>query len=189
MAEASFSAWQVQQAPGYRGKRDILYDTIEAPPDTNILTESGRMAGLRAAYSDAKWADLERLSDEMLDSRTSVADTIRFYLNGLAAAEDAWIDPRNFDSLARADVVVGDREQIAMFLDCSKSDDATGLVAVRLSDGHVMTLGVWQKQHGERGKNYLVPREKVDAVVREAFAKYRVSWFGVDPSPTTDTPD
>ena len=186
VAEASFSAWQKQQATGYRGKLDILYDTIEAPPATDILTEEGRMAGLRASYADAPWADLPRLADEMLDERTSVADTIRYYLNGLAAAEDAWIDPRNFDALARADVVVADREQIAMFLDCSKSDDATGLVGARLSDGHVITLGVWQKQRGERGKDYLVPREKVDAAVRQAFAQYKVAWFGVDPSPTTD---
>jgi hypothetical protein len=57
VAEESFLAWQAQQVPDYRGKRDILYDTIEAPPGTDILTEAGRHAGLTAAYMDAPWND------------------------------------------------------------------------------------------------------------------------------------
>ena len=65
-----------------------------------------------------------------------------------------------------------DRAPIAMFLDCSKSSDATGLVAARISDGHVVTLGVWQSPRGMRGQTWLVPRHEVDAVVRAAFAQY-----------------
>ena len=129
VAEESFLAWQAQQAPGYNGKRDILYDSIEAPPNTDILTDEGRRAGLTAAYMDAPWNDIERKSDEMADRRTSVADSIRFYLNGLGAEEDAWVEPMNFDALVAADTVVADREQVAMFVDCSKSGDATGVDA------------------------------------------------------------
>lgn len=189
VAEASFNAWQKQTAPRYRGKRDILYDSIEAPPNTDILTEQGRMAGLKAAYADAAWGDLPRLSDEMMDDRTSVADTIRYYLNGLAAEEDSWVEPTNFDELARPDVVVADREQIAMFLDCSKSGDATGLVGARITDGHVLTLGMWQRPHGDRGKGWLAPRAEVDASARECLGRFDVVWFGIDPSPAKDDED
>ncbi|KAB2809252.1 terminase [Pimelobacter simplex] len=189
VAESTFEEFQKQQAPGYRGKRDLLYDSIEAPPATDILTAEGRMAGARAAYSDAPWADLERICDEMMDSRTTVADTIRFYLNGLAAEEDAWVEPTKFDDLARADVVIADGDEIAMFLDCSKSEDATGLVGCRLSDGHVFQLGVWQRPRGARGTGWLVPRAVVDSTVRAAFDRYAVSWFGVDPSPARDDED
>ncbi|AWH14403.1 terminase [Mycobacterium phage TChen] len=183
-AEGAFNAWQKQMSPKYRGKRDILYDSIEAPPDTDILTEEGRVRGLRAAYMDAPWNDIERISAEMVDDRTPVADTIRFYLNGLAAAEDAWVDPQKFDLLARSGEVVADREQIAMFLDCSKTDDDTGLVACRLVDGHTWVLGHWCRPKG--GKEWKVPRHEVDAEVREAMRRYRVVWFGVDPSPAQD---
>lgn len=188
VAEESFRSWQDQQAPGYRGKRDILYDSIEAPPGTDILTEDGRMAGLRAAYSDSPWNDLERLSAEMIDSRTSVADTIRFYLNGLAAEEDSWVEPAAFDDLAEPKTVA-DGERIALFLDCSKSEDATGLVACRLSDMYVFLIdsdSVWQRPHGERGNSWLAPRHEVDAKVRATMDRYDVVWFGVDPSPATD---
>ena len=189
VAEASHEAFLGQSAPGYHGKRDILYDSIEAPPGTDILSPAGRAAGVRAAYSDSPWSDQPRICDEMCDSRVSVSDTIRYYLNGLAAAEDAWVEPANWDALAAPTTVVADGDQIALFLDCSKSQDATGLVACRLSDMFCFLIdgdSVWQRPHGERGKNWLAPREQVDAKVRVAFSRYRVVWFGVDPSPALD---
>jgi len=186
VAEQVFIAWQHQVAG--RAKRvDILYDSIEAPPSVDIHDDDSRMAGLTASYMDSPWSDLERLSDEMLDTRTSIADSIRYYLNGLGADQDAWIDPRKFDALPGADFVVADKEMIAMFLDCSKSTDATGLVACRISDGHVLTLGVWQRPHGmPQNKRWLAPRHEVDAAVDAAMKRYHVVWFGVDPSPAKD---
>lgn len=185
VAEASYTAWQ-DQVSGQAVRRDILYDSIEAPPGLSLFDQDQIMQGLRAAYMDAPWADLERLRDEVLDTRTAEAESIRFYFNGLATAEDAWVDPRAFDDLARPDLVVDDGEQIALFLDCSKSGDATALSACRLSDGHVMSLGCWQPRHGETVDGWLAPREDVDATVREVFDRYRVVWFGVDPSPAED---
>lgn len=185
VAERTFMAWQAQVS-GQALRQDILYDSVEADPKTRLHVEEELVAGLAAAYSDAPWADLERLADEVLDPRTSPGDSIRFYLNGLAAAEDAWVDPRRFDALADSSLKLEDGDQIAMFLDCSKSEDATGLIACRLSDGAVFQLGVWQKPHGDRGKDWLAPRDEVDGVVRRSFAQYRVVWFGVDPSPATD---
>ena len=185
-AEGSYLSWQEQQAPNYRGKRDILYDSIEAPPDTDILTEEGRLRGLRAAYMDAPWNDIERISDEMADRRTSVADQIRFYLNGLAGAEDSWVEPANFDNLAEQKVV-GDGDQIAMFLDCSKSEDSTGLVGCRLDDMYCFTIGVWERPKGwPQSKRWLAPRAEVDAAARAATEQFDVQWFGIDPSPAKD---
>lgn len=82
--------WQNQLSPKFKGRRDILYDSIEAPPTAKILTREDRVAALTAAYSDAPWADIDRLADEMTDDDLSVAEMIRYYLNGLAAAEDSW---------------------------------------------------------------------------------------------------
>jgi hypothetical protein len=188
-AEGSYLAWQEQQAPGWKGKRDILYDSIEAPPNTDILTVEGRHKGLRAAYMDAPWNDVERKSDEMLDRRTSVADQIRYYLNGLAGEEDSWIEPANFDLLAEQKTVA-DKEWVAMFLDCSKSGDSTALTVTRLEDFYTfMPDGdtVWQKPNGwPQAKAWLAPREEVDAKVRSIMQRYNVVWFGVDPSPALD---
>lgn len=186
-AERSFIGWQ-QQASGQFAnlRQDILYDSIEADPALSVNKPDELALALAQAYSDAPWADLERLADEVMDPRTSEAEAIRFWLNGLALREDAWIDPRCWDTLARPDTYVADDEKISMFLDCSKSGDATGLVAARISDGFTFTLGIWQPPKGGRGTDYLVPRHEVDAKVRETFDRYKVQWFGVDPSPATD---
>lgn len=185
VAERSFEAWQLQ-AQGKTRRTDILYDSVEAPPGLDLADDAERMAGLRAAYSDAPWTDLERIEDEVLDVRTPPGDTIRYYFNGLATHEDAWVEPAKFDSLARPEEVVADGEPIVMFLDCSKSEDATGLVGCRISDGHVFTLGVWQRPRGARGATWLAPREEVDALVDATFERYLVQAFGVDPSPARD---
>lgn len=185
VGERSYEAFLVQQKPGAK-RKDILYDSREAPPSTDLFDDAKRMAALSATYADSPWADLERLSDEILDIRTSVADAIRYYLNGLAAAESAWIEPGRFDAMADASKSLADGDQISMFLDCSKSSDATGLVACRLSDMHVSVLGVWQRPHGDRGKGWLAPRDEVDAVGRAAFDRFNVVWCGIDPSPALD---
>lgn len=187
VAERSFEAWQKQMSPHFPGRVDILYDSVEAPPDTDILTEAGRMRGLRAAYADAPWSDLERLSAEMLDPRTSVAETIRFYLNGLASEEDAWLDSAKFDALA-AEFEVPDRAEVALFLDCSKSEDATALMGCTM-DMHAFEVGVWERPKGRRGATWLAPRDDVDTMVRWALGKWRVSWFGIDPGPAKDDED
>lgn len=186
-AERSFEAWQKQISGKFKNlNQDILYDSVEADPNLNVFESNDDLRrALQQAYSDAWWADLDRLADEVLDPRTAPAEAIRFYLNGLAAREDAWVDPRNWDALAGVDVVA-DRERITMFLDCSKSEDATGLVGVRVSDGYTFVLGVWQKPKGSRGAGWLAPRHEVDAAVRAAFERYKVMWFGVDPSPAKD---
>ncbi len=190
VAERSFEAWQHQMAPGYKGRRDILYDSIEAPPGTDILTEEGRLAGLAAAYTDAPWNDMQRVSDEMMDIRTTVADSIRFYLNGLGAEEDSWVEPANFDRLADPSRSVADGDQIAVFMDCSKSEDATGIVGCRLSDLYVFELGCWERPHGLPQKTlWRAPRGEADAALRAAAERFNVAWMGIDPSPAKDDSD
>ena len=186
VAERTFEAWQKQSSGKFGNlKQDILYDSVEADPGLDFYDAEQRAAALAQAYSDAPWADRERLGDEVLDPRTSAADSIRFYFNGLAAAEDAWVDPQVWDTLALPGTIV-DGEAIAMFLDCSKSEDATALMGCRCSDGFNFVIDVWQRPRGKRGEGFRVDRVEVDASVRQAFEMYRVKWFGVDPSPAAD---
>ena len=190
VAGDSFDAWQKQISGFYPGlKRDILYDSVEADPRLRTYVDWELELGIRQAYSDAPWSDHERLRDEALDPRTTPGDSIRFYFNGLAAAEDAWVDPQKFDALADPSLVLHDGDAITLFLDCSKSEDATGLVASRLYDGAIFVLGFWQRPHGARGKDWLAPREEVDATLRDAFERYRIIWCGIDPSPARDDED
>lgn len=185
VAEGSFDAWQAQVAGNTR-RTDILYDSREAPPHLRLHVEAELEAGIRAAYADAPWSDLERIRDDAQDLRTPAADSVRYYFNALPTNETAWIEPRRFDALARPDEVVGTGEPLAVFVDCSKSTDATVIAACRLSDGHVMAVRHWQRPHGDRGRGWLAPRLEVDAELRLLFDLYDVQWCGVDPSPARD---
>lgn len=188
--EKAYQAWQKQQAPSYKGDRDILYHSIEAAPPFDIITEQGRHRGLNQAYLDAEWNDVKRKSAEIADDRTSVADSIRFYLNGLATEEDAWIQPDSFAALAEQKVV-DDGEQIAVFVDCSKSEDATAIYACRLDDMYAFSPGdvcMWQKPKGwdQKKQRWLAPRGEVEATIRSVMDRYDVQWLGIDPSPAED---
>ena len=185
VAEDSFDAWQAQVS-GRAKRADILYDSREAPSHLRLHIEAELEAGIAAAYSDSPWTDLERIRDEAQDLRVPAADSVRFYFNAIPTNELAWVDARAFDALARPQLNIADGDPVALFLDCSKSSDATALVASRISDGHVVVLGGWQRPHGDRGTGWLAPRPEVDAAVRLAFDRWDVRWFGVDPSPARD---
>lgn len=187
VGEASFEAWQKQVSGKYPGlNQDILYDSIEADPRLDFYDTQERELALKQAYSDSPWSDLYRLGAEIVDPELSAGDAIRFYLNGVAEQEDAYVSPGAFAALADPDKCFEDGDQIALFLDCSKSEDATALMGCRIRDGFNQTLGVWSRPRGPRGEGFLVDRDLVDARVREVFEQYRVVWFGVDPSPARD---
>lgn len=101
---------------------------------------------VKAVRGDAVWLDAEgRIKQSIANPVNSPSESRRKWYNQITAAEDAWTDPAEFDPLADTTITVEDGEEIAIFLDCSKSDDATGLMGVRMSDGHVFTIGMWQR--------------------------------------------
>ena len=159
----------------------ILYDSLEAPPDAPLTAEAAPDV-VAAIRGDADWLDTDRVVASILDTRNPPSRSRRFWYNQLVAAEDAWLVPQEWDYLARPDELVADGTPVALFFDGSKTDDATGLVAARLDDGHVITVGLWQRPPGERGAGWIVPRHDVDRVVAETFDRYDVRGFFADPS-------
>lgn len=184
-AERTWKGWQAQ-VQGLTRLQDILYDSCEAPAYLSLTSAEDVMTGLRAAYADAPWASLERLMAEMDDPDMSAAEAIRYYFNQLGDNESHWLSPMAFDARKRL-LAVNERDVISMFLDCSKNDDATALGACRIEDRHSFHINTWQRPRGlDKKKPWLAPRELVEANVREMFARYRVAWFGIDPSPVKD---
>lgn len=186
VAEDTYLAWQAQ-AGGKTRNKDILYSSVEADPSLSFVNPEDVMTIVQQAYMYAPWIleYPERIVAEIHDPETTLAESIRFYANGLAAAESAWVDPANVRA-AHEPREVKPGERIALALDCSKSEDSTTLVGVCIDDGYTFALGIWQRPRGDRGRGWLAPRDEVDVAVRLAFVTYQVTWFGVDPSPATD---
>ena len=164
----------------------VMYDSLEAPPDAP-LTLSAAPSVVEAVRGDAVWLDAHgRIKKSIANPANSPSESRRKWYNQITAAEDSWTEPTEFDPLKDAEKVIEPGEEIALFLDCSKSDDATALVGCRMSDGHVVTMGMWQRPPGKRGDGWLAPREKVDEAVTEAFEKYAVVGFFGDPAHALD---
>ena len=164
----------------------VMYDSLEAPPEAP-LTLDAAPAVVAAVRGDAVWLDVEgRIKKSIANPANTPSESRRKWYNQITAAEDAWTDPQELDPLEDKTLVVEDGEEVAMFLDCSKNDDATGLVGVRMSDGHVFTIGMWQRPPGKRGDGWLVPVADVSQRVDDTFAKYRVVGFFGDPGHALD---
>lgn len=188
VAEEDWEAY-LDVAAGKAVDTNVLYDALEAPPDTPVSEipypeddpegfEAGvaqLRRGLEIARGDAVWLDVDTIVQEILDSRNDVIESRRKYLNQVNAAEDSWISPAEWDR-CRQDVALEPGDRITLGFDGSKSNDHTALVACRVADGAVFLLNVWDPERtgGE------VPRKDVDAAVRSAFERYKVVGFRAD---------
>lgn len=159
--------------------RGFMYDSLEAPPGVDLRDEEQLRAGLRAARGDSVWLDEDRHVEEVYDPRNSPSNSRRFYLNQIVAAEDAWIEPHQFDALADDTLRLADGDEITLGFDGSKTDDHSALIACRVDDGAVFALDVWDPdRHGGE-----VPRDLVAAAVERAHERYDVVAFFSDLHP------
>jgi hypothetical protein len=166
------------------------------------LTAEAAPAVVEAIRGDSVWLSTDRIVQSILDTRNPPSRSRRWWYNQVWAAEDAWVGladevlddgrlVRGFDSCSITRVEdppppASDGDEIVLFFDGSKSDDATALMGCRVSDGLVITLGLWQRPPGKRGNGWLAPRPVIDQFVDGVFSRYKVRAFWADPSHTRD---
>jgi hypothetical protein len=167
----------------------LFYDSLEAPAEAK-LTEAWIVPTLKAVRGDSVWLDIERLKASILDVRNPPSRSRRFWFNQIVAAEDAFLARYEWDANPHEGLDLEQGDEIVLFFDGSKSDDATGLVGCRMSDGLVKTLGVWQRPANWPGERpWRVPRDEVDGVVDNVFAQYKPLAFFADPGAGQDDAD
>jgi hypothetical protein len=69
-----------------------------------------------------------------------------------AGESGAWLTAEEWDACRKPGRALKPEDKIALGLDGSVRDDATALVAVRLSDLHVFPLSVWENPEGAEGR-------------------------------------
>jgi phage terminase large subunit-like protein len=190
-AERSYLAYRAM-VEGRTRRVDMLYDSREAPADIDLADEAALREGLRMAYGDATWVDLDRVIGEIYDPDTPPEEARRFYLNQIVAAADAWVLPTQWNANRNPDLAplkLGDASRprgwrdgdtVALGFDGSLTNDSTALVAVRISDGAPFLLGVWEKPEGPDGAHWEVPKDVVRGVVDNVFARLDVIAFFSD---------
>ncbi|QIG58481.1 terminase large subunit [Arthrobacter phage DrSierra] len=189
VAEKSYLAWRAM-VEGRTTSKGLLYDTREAPADIDLADEAAVLNGLRAAYGDASWVDLDRILAEVYDPDTPPEEARRFYLNQIVAAADSWIAPPEWMKNRRDDLEplrFGDPNSktnkgdiVTLGFDGSLTDDSTALVACRVSDGASFLLAVWEKPEGPKGQGWEVPKDQVRDAIDFAFSTLDVVAFFSD---------
>ena len=156
-----------------------LYDSLEAPPEAPLTVEAvpGVVESIRG---DSVWLSTKRILASVLNPMNSASESRRKWYNQVSAAEDAWADPNDVRNASRPERIAAG-EAVVLFGDGSKSGDATGLVATRISDGHTQVLHVQQPKAGE-----IVNRDAYDLAVIEAMSTFKVRAFWFDPSHAKD---
>ncbi|WP_431911739.1 terminase TerL endonuclease subunit [Nonomuraea jabiensis] len=172
----------------YQKKPDgkLLYDCVEADSDEIDLqdTEAVRL-GLKQAYGDSHWVDIEGLVAAIQDPRTTQHQAYRFYLNKIQESADNWLAKPIWDGLRKDDDPIKAGDQIAIGFDGSLYSDATAIVGCRLRDGKLFMIHLDEQPDPKFSKNaaeWQVDTLLVDRKMREAFSTFKVEWAFCDPS-------
>lgn len=163
--------------------KGVFYDTREPPgaAELDLSDRQALLAGLRYAYGDSWWVDLERIADDVQDPGTDPADARRYYLNVAAPASDWAYSHEGWDALEVEDLPPPGAVVVAGF-DGARFDDATALVAVGVDSGTAWVVGIWERpEHLEAGEEWEVPSAEVDAAVEDLFSRYKVWRLYADP--------
>lgn len=144
------------------------------------LADEGELrAALAGLYADSPWINLDRIIAEVYDVGTHPADARRFYLNEVAVAEDSLVAAHEWDA-CKVDDRLQSGDTVVLGFDGALRQDATALVAMRVSDRLVQPVGIWECPEPPFDKGWEIDREQVDDAVRMAFDAWRVVGFFAD---------
>ncbi|MCJ7510278.1 MAG: terminase, partial [Dehalococcoidia bacterium] len=178
-AEHDYETWQ-KISQGLSNATGVLYDSLEAPEDTDLLDDASLRAGLLAARGDSDWVSPDRLIEEIHDPRTSPAIARRFYLNQIVAEEDKPFDGKRWEELVRPGYLVPAGALITLGFDGSIGRDHTALVGTEVATGHQWVVGYWEPEEVNGGEQR-IPFMEVDETVDAAFGRWKVWRFNCDP--------
>lgn len=186
VAEQRWDAWELEQGDDpVPGHRPWLMDVREAPADTDWSEPDAIRAALTGVYRDVPWINVEQLMPTILDPGKPIRESMREYGNLRVSDLTTWVDRQAWDACGDPTAELADGDEVVLFCDPSESDDATALVACRVSDGLVVPLWIHEPHALDpdgRPFGDVDPGE-IDRHVRLAFDRFSVLAFRSDVRP------
>jgi len=182
VAEETSKAWFAGEEGRTKGRARTLMDIRMAPPDIDFEDVASIIKGVEFAYGDCYWVDAEDIvMNHILDPRTPLDVSKRFYLNWPTVAEDAWIEPAEWAAMKDLEFDLLDGEDIALGFDGSRTRDATALIGCHIETGYVFVIDIWETSYsGDEFKPEQIPVHEVDSAVARAFDRWNVKAFFAD---------
>lgn len=161
---------------GKADDRDLLYDSLEAP--ANVPAEREAIATvMEAVRGDSVWLDPESVVSDFFDTANTLTESRRKWLNTIQSADDAIYSQAQIANAEReAQLRPGD--EIVLGFDGGRTNDATALVAIRVSDRVIIPIRVWEKPR--EVEEWVVPHDQVESAVHDTFSRYKVRAFFAD---------
>ena len=186
VAEMSHDYWESILA-GTAFDNMLLFDSREVIVE-DIYDEVQARPALIQVYGDAAdervgWIDLDRIWAEINDPATREHDARRYYFNQRVQTANQWIKQPRWNK-AKRDIQLRKRDKVALGFK-SATTECAALVAVRLSDGAVFLLGLWERPHNAPN-NWEVPVSEVDGRVRKWLNKDQTTYLVAEPRNVQD---
>ena len=164
-----------------------FFDVLSAHPDSPLSPDWSPYI-IDMVKGDSYWVDTEIVAQSLLDTSIPVSKLRRFFYNQVLASEDSLFTESEWDAISLWDSADGRKksfelqpgDEIVAGFDGGKTDDATALVAIRISDRMIFPIHIWQKPDGPKGEGWEINKQEVDSMVHFMFRQFKVKAFFAD---------
>lgn len=164
---------------GRTAERDWFYDSIEAHPDSPLTPEFSQHI-LKAVYGDSYWAPIKNITKTLMDTAIPPARLRRMFYNQVIASDDALFNEAELDQNMVDGAALREGDEIVLGFDGGKTDDATALVAIRVSDRMAFAIHIWQAPDSQMAEKWRINEDEVEAMVHMCFRQFKVRAFFAD---------
>lgn len=186
IAEATYQMAQAIEDGKFRGRARMLYDH-RGSQLSDLNNHDKLREAIIESYGEAlEWNSVEGIMDDILDLRSTVNDSRRYFLNALVEGSNAWL---TLDTIQKATAglpekwggIVNNGDKITLGFDGALTHDATALVACRVEDGLIFPLLIQERPDGPEARDWRVNIKKFETAVDSAFERFEVVGFFADP--------
>jgi len=107
------------------------------------------------------------------------SEFIRYRLNGWTSTENAFFPAGAWEALEDSGKSLEPGDAIVLGFDGAWKNDSTALVAIRISDLHIVPLGIWEAPPGDN--HWRAPTSEIEGAIRQATEDYSVREVTMDP--------
>jgi hypothetical protein len=162
---------------------DLLFFHRQASDAHDLTTREGaRAAIIEASGPTVAWRDIDAIVARWADPTTDRTYWERVYCNRLVKSATQAFDVERWKALARAASPVQRGDVITIGFDGGMFHDSTGIVATHVQTGYQWKAGGWERPAlWPPEREWQVPADEVDAVMRFLFSEYTVWRLYADP--------